>query len=245
MEYMICRSGLKRQRPRILFCRRFCVLVSCALILSGAIITVTEIAEGAGDALWEIVTTCLDPAAADYCERCRWPRIDTACLHDGNCRDTTEVWAETRDYVAIRDHKMCGCPQGFVHGLAIPRARITGIEDPDRPDGIWRFAWEVAKKRIGDEDAIALVVNPQRRRSQDQLHVHMLRLDKDARQRLAGLPASRLRDLDGVWRIAGQIAAEMNLDDYGVLVAAHPDGGFMVRIETGSPERLYTDETCR
>jgi len=140
---------------------------------------------------------------------------------------------------------MCGCPQGFVHGLAIPRDRITGIEDPNRPDGIWHFAWNVALKRISDQNAIALVVNPQRLRSQDQLHVHILRLKDDASLRLAELPVTRLPDLDGVWHAARQSAAKINLDDYGVLVAAHPDGGFMVRIEKGSPERLYTVQTCQ
>ncbi|MCX5881995.1 MAG: CDP-diacylglycerol diphosphatase [Deltaproteobacteria bacterium] len=176
---------------------------------------------------------------------CRWPRIETTCHHDGKCKDTTEVWAETIDYAIIRDHKMCGCPEGFVHGLAIPRARVTGIEDPNRPDGIWRFAWEVAQRTISDQSVIALVVNPQRLRSQDQLHVHILRLKKDARQRLGEFPASRLQDLDEVWRAARQGAAEVNLDDYGVLVAAHPDGGFLVRVENGSPEWLYTEGNCR
>ena len=140
---------------------------------------------------------------------------------------------------------MCGGPEGFVHGLAIQRARITGIEDPNRPDGIWRFAWEIAQRTISDPSVIALVVNPSRLCSQDQLHVHILRLKKEARQRFTGLPASRLQDLGEVWRAAGQSAAEMNLDDYGVLVAAHPDGGFFVRVEKGSPEWLYTDETCQ
>jgi len=132
-----------------------------------------------------------------------------------------------------------------VHGLAIPRARVTGTEDPNRPDGIWSFAWAAARKMISDEAAIALVVNPARLRSQDQLHVHILRLKKDARQHLAELPVSRLQDLDGVWRTARQGAAEANLDDYGVLVAGHPDGGFMVRVEKDSPEWIYTVEKCQ
>ena len=219
-------------------------LVAGVLILAGAMVTAPADAGGSRDALWEIVTNCLDPAVADYCERCRWPRIEIPCAHDEKCKNTTKVWAETQDFVVIRDHKMCGCPEGFVHGLAIPRARVTGIEDPNRPDGIWRYAWEIAQRTINDPSVIALVVNPTRLRSQDQLHVHILRLTKDARQRFAGLPVSRLQDLDEVWRAAGQSAAEMNLDDYGVLVAAHPDGGFLVRVEKGSPEWLYTDETC-
>jgi CDP-diacylglycerol pyrophosphatase len=101
-----------------------------------------------------------------------------------------------------------------------------------------------AKDR-SDEAAIALVVNPARLRSQDQLHVHIVRLEKDARQRLAGISISRLQDLDGVWRTAKKGAADANLDDYGVLVAGRPDGGFMIRVEKGSPEWLYTEVNCR
>lgn len=221
------------------------MLVSGLLILSAFHFALPPVAEGAGDVLWEIVSTCMDTSAADYCTRCRRPRVEAACAKDGKCTDTTEVWAETRDYVVIRDIKMCGCPQGFVHGLAIPRARVTGVEDTRRPDGIWQLAWDAAEKKIPEPAEIALVVNPQRRRSQDQLHVHILRLKKDARPQFSGLPASRLNDLEGVWRAAGRIAAAMNLKDYGVIVVAHPDGGFMVRVEKDSPERLYTDETCR
>jgi CDP-diacylglycerol pyrophosphatase len=247
MERMMYRNGQKSQRQRLhfRFRRGIRTLVFGVLIIAGVLVATPPVAAGARDALWEIVSTCMDPSVADYCRQCRWPRIEAACTQDRKCKDTTEVWAETRDYVVIRDIKMCGCPQGFVHGLAIPRARVTGIEDPLRPDGIWRFAWDVAQKRISDESAIALVVNPPRLRSQDQLHVHILRLKNDFRQRFARLPASRIEDLDGAWRAASQIAAEMNLHDYGVLVVRHPDGGFMVRVEKDSPERLYTDWTCR
>ncbi|MBI5589639.1 MAG: CDP-diacylglycerol diphosphatase [Deltaproteobacteria bacterium] len=232
-------------RLSFVFNRGIRSLVYCVLIFASILVTAPADAGGSRDALWEIVTNCLDPAISDYCQRCRWPRIESACPHDENCKKTTAVWAETQDYVVIRDHKMCGCPDGFVHGLALPRTRVTGVEDPNRPDGIWRFAWAAAQKKIGDESAIALVVNPARLRSQDQLHVHILRLEKDARQRLAKLPVSRLQDLDGVWRAAGQDAAKINLDDYGVLVTGHPDGGFMVRIEKGSPEWIYTEGNCR
>ena len=57
----------------------------------------------------------------------------------------TELWVESNNYLVISDSKMCGCPEGFVHGLALPRAHITGIEDKVLPDGIWKFAWDAAK----------------------------------------------------------------------------------------------------
>ena len=195
--------------------------------------------------LWQTVATCLDPGIADYCGRCEMPLADTPCAAGRGCAETTEVWAETREFVAIRDGKMCGCPATFVHGLAIPRERITGVEDPRRPDGIWDFAWGVARKRIGDETAIALAVNPQGRRSQDQLHVHIVRLLPDARTRLAGQGVAHVRTLAEVWRTAAKSAEAAGMKGYGVLVAREPDGSFLIRVEEGSPEKMFTRARCR
>src|SRR5215469_14810930 len=100
------------------------------------------------DVLRDIVLQCLDPEQPRYCARCRWPQAGT-CDLEYPCTRTTEVWAQTQEYVAIRDIKMCGCPAGFVHGLAMPRYPVSGAEDWRRPDGIWRFGWEAARGRIG------------------------------------------------------------------------------------------------
>jgi CDP-diacylglycerol pyrophosphatase len=197
------------------------------------------------DVLWDIVTTCIDLHAADYCTHCSLPRIDSSCAHGRGCSDTTEVWEETIDYVAIRDVKMCGCEESFVHGLAIPRSRVTGIEDPKRPEGIWSFAWDVARKRIREEAAIGLAVNPQGQRNQNQLHVHIVRLAPDARQRFAAAISARVRSLGDVWNAAAEKAALANLKDYGVLVAKQPEGDFLVLIEEQSPEKAYTRWKCQ
>jgi len=195
--------------------------------------------------LWGIVANCLDTSGAEYCATCRWPRVDSPCPRRDACRETTEVWAESADFAVLRDAKMCGCPSGFVHGLAIPRARVTGVEDPRRPDGIWAFAWTTARARMGDHPAIALVVNPRAQRSQDQLHVHLLRLRDDARHLIAQRPADRVAGLDQVWKVAAQRAAASGLTDYGVLVTSHQEGGFVVVVEKESPEKLYTEWHCR
>lgn len=201
----------------------------------------------AGDrtVLWNIVTTCVDTSAAEYCATCRWPRIDSPCQHEGECKNTTEVWAESADFVVLRDSKMCGCPKAFVHGLAVPRARVTGVEDLRRPDAIWAFAWAEAERRMGGDPAIALVVNPKAHRSQDQLHVHLLRLRNDARHLIAGHLTDRVENLDQVWKVAAQRAGASGLTDYGVLVVRHPEGGFMVLVDKESPEKLYTEWRCR
>jgi CDP-diacylglycerol pyrophosphatase len=96
------------------------------------------------DILLDIVQHCVDPKLENYCTRCRAPIAEVACTPETSCKKTTEVWSINSDYVAIRDIKMCGCPQDFVHGLVMPKATVTGIEDSRRPDLIWSFSWQVA-----------------------------------------------------------------------------------------------------
>ena len=133
-----------------------------------------------GNALWQIVSTCVDHKAGPYCA---CPAFLRSCCGDVETPDADVVWARTDDFVAIRDMLMCGCKRSFVAGLALPLARVTGIGDPRRPEGIWPFAWKVARSRIADELEIGLVINPRDARTQNQMHVHMLRL----RRRLSPL----------------------------------------------------------
>ncbi len=221
--------------------RRYSMALAALSLLAAS----TSHAAASRDTLWRIVSECLEPAAPAYCSRCPWP-IEGACGGEGGCLRSTEVWAESRDYVAIRDIKMCGCPAGFVHGLALPRGRVSGVEDAHRPAGLWAFAWQAARSRIMDEEEIALVVNPARLRTQDQLHVHLVRLARDARPRLAARAPAKTPALDDVWTVAARQAAAAGLVDYGVLVArAEGGGGFAVLVEAASPEYQYTVATCR
>jgi len=220
-------------------------LLLAGLVLFAISVSAAANAAGSRDMLWNIIGNCLDPGIADYCANCPSPRIGTPWAAGKQCRETTEVWAESDDFVALRDRKMCGCPEDFVHGLVLPRARVTGVEDPRRPDGIWSFAWAVARGRIGEESATALAVNPAEKRAQDQLHVHIVRLQKDARLRFKATHVARVRKLDEVWSVAGRIAAQAGLADYGVLVASHPEGGFTVLVDKESPEKSYAIERCR
>jgi CDP-diacylglycerol pyrophosphatase len=138
-----------------------------------------------------IVTDCLNPGELWYCSRCASPQAGY-CGGANSCECTTEVWDQSQEYVAIRDIKMCGCPEGFVHALALPRLEVTGVEDPRRPNGLWPFAWEAARRRISDESEIALAVNPPGDRTQDHLHVRLVRLTADARRRVSALEAVRI-----------------------------------------------------
>lgn len=195
------------------------------------------------DPLWRIVSRCLDPSVRDYCQACNKPLAGSPCVEGRPCANTTEVWEETADYVAMRDMKMCGCPDGFVHGLAMPRARITGIEDPRRPDGIWAFAWNAARQRIGDPRDIALVVNSPRVRSLNQLHVHLLRLRADARAEFTAENSVPVESLADVWHVAAKKAGGGT--DYSILVAAADAGGYVVVIDKQkSPEKRFARATC-
>ena len=197
------------------------------------------------DALLTIVSTCIDIYAPDYCKHCPAPRLESPCAQNHDCKATTEVWEETADYVVIRDRKMCGCTSSFLHGLVIPRVRITGVEDPRRPDRIWSIAWAIARKRIAEEDTIALVVNPPESRSQDQLHIHIIRLRSDARGRFDEGKSGRVQNLDDVWIAAAKKAKDANLRNYGVLVTLHHDGGFLVLVDERNPEKLFTLWECK
>ena len=126
-----------------------------------------------------------------------------------------------------------------------PGARVTGVEDPRRPDGIWSFAWAVACDRMGDDPSAALVVNPAGMRDQDQLHVHIVRLQKDARRRFNAAQVACVQNLDEVWGAASRTALAAGLADYGVLVTRRPEGGFTVLVDEVSPERSYAIPRCR
>jgi len=220
-------------------------LLFAALVLLAACCAVPANAAGSRDVLWNIIGSCLDPGLANYCATCPAPLVETPCASGKRCQDTLQVWAQNADYVALRDRKMCDCPEDFVHGLVLPRARVTGVEDPRRPDGIWSFAWAVACDRVGDDSTVALVVNPAGMRDQDQLHVHIIRLQGDARQRFGAVPTTCVHKLDEVWSAASRIAAAAGLPDYGVLVARNPEGGFTVLVDKVSPEKSYAMARCR
>ena len=212
------------------------VAIAVAAILAGC----APHAGGSRDILWRIVFQCLDASVPEYCTTCGSP-IEGTCGEARGCKATIDVWAKTADYVAMRDIKMCGCPAEFVHGLALPRARVTGVEDARRPAGIWPFAWQTARSRIADEQQIALVVNPPGlARTQDQLHVHLVRLSPGARARLVADAPARASDLDRVWEVAARHAAAKSLASHGVLVTRDDAAnGFLVLARGESPEAQF------
>ena len=218
-------------------------LLVAALVFSGCIFLQPAQALDRSDILLDIVTHCVDRAPADYCSACRAPRNDGGCGEPLACTKSTEVWALSDRYTAMRDIKMCGCPAAFVHGLALPRYPVRGVEDPLRPEGIWSFAWDGAVQKM-DATSLALVGNPQAHRSQNQLHVHLLRLTPDARQQMLPEGPVAVADLRAIWATAAKAAAAKGLEDYGVIVSQRPEGGFWVAVTAFSPEAAYTQWRC-
>ena len=193
--------------------------------------------------LLEIVQQCLRTDKPDYCEHCRAPQQIANCTGKTSCRATSEVWAENPEFVAIRDIKMCGCPPDFVHGLVMPKATVTGIEDSRRPDSIWTFSWQVALERLKTHE-IALAVNTLTKRTQNQLHVHVVRLRPGFHDKQSQHVVVTTRDLNAVWRLAQQAADERKMPEYGVLVSAAPNGEFLVTLTSQSPEGQFTQAVC-
>jgi CDP-diacylglycerol pyrophosphatase len=199
---------------------------------------------GAG-ALWSIVSTCVDHVTHGYCG---CSALALSCCSDPATPDTDVVWARTREFVAIRDMKMCGCPAGFVAGLALPRTRVTGIEDPRRPDGIWPFAWETARTRIPDERQIGLAINPKDARTENQLHVHLLRLRPDARAWIdsSDTPGPvrtvviSLTSLDAVFTTVVARVGAPRMADTGILVARARAGGWVAVVTDRTSPQAFT-----
>ena len=195
------------------------------------------------DILLHIVSQCVDPSTVNYCANCMLPRADARCSNISECKKTNEVWKLSTRYAAIRDIKMCGCPTEFIHGLAMPREVVTGVEDPNREEGIWQFAWDEGIERI-EAESLALVVNPPSQRTQNQLHVHILRLDQNARSRFEQYTPLYVDNLQSVWLLADHAAKKKGLNDYGVLVAKALDGKYLVLVSPDSPEAAFTIWKC-
>jgi len=214
------------------------------LLVVAQTVSTSIVAAVPSDTLLHIVQACIDPSTQNYCAQCRLPQKSAGCLAAPTCRSTVEIWAQDNEFVAMRDIKMCGCPDDFVHGLVLPKATITGVEDPNKPDSIWLFSWRVALSRMSEEDT-ALVVNPRLRRTQNQLHVHLVRLKPESRLQLRLHTVGEVTELSSVWRIAQRAADVRKTDDFGVLVFRISPDNFGVVISSDSLEGLYTQAVCQ
>jgi CDP-diacylglycerol pyrophosphatase len=213
------------------------------ILLLGSIYPSFALEISRSDILLNIATQCINPKTQNYCNQCVSPRIDSSCGNPQDCKNTTEIWSENEQFVSIRDIKMCGCSKDFIHGLTMPRSEVTGIEDIRRQEEIWQFAWETSKKII-EPDLIALVVNPKSHRSQNQLHVHLVRIDPKVKNKFNAYIFTYVKNLDHVWETAEKLAAKNSLIDYGILVTRATSNRFTVLITPNSPESEFTIWKC-
>ena len=196
------------------------------------------------DTLWHISSQCTKLDSPAYCDQCAIPIVQGRCNPEPqSCEKTVEIWSQNEQFFAMRDIKMCGCPANFVHGLVIPKSKITGIEDPKRPKEIWSYAWQVASDRM-PLDEIGLAVNPLSRRSQNQLHVHIARLKKNATHQTTLSIWLETSELDLVWQLAEEAARQQQWIDYGILVSYIGPSRYQVQVTQESPEYLYTQAEC-
>ena len=227
--------------------RRHVAALAAALAVAGCAASRDHPGTGPS-ALWTIVSRCVDRQTAAYCS---CPPFELSCCGNPSTPDADVVWARTADFVVIRDLRMCGCPPGFVSGLAMPVTRVSGIEDPRRPEGIWPFAWEAARARIPDQQAIGLVLNPPDARTQNQMHVHLLRLRAEVRPWLdgdapapPGVQVIPVQDLGAVFAAVQARVGADHMRDTGVLVARGRGAGWRAVLTGRTSPQAFTLNRC-
>ncbi len=184
----------------------------CGLLLAGA----ACYAMADGDALWRIV--------------------GEQCLPNQQSQGKPDPCVEVGQGTAVLKDRY-----GALQYLLIPTNRVSGIESPqllqDGAPAYWREAWRarryMALKRGGPvpRNAVALAINSQYGRSQNQLHIHISCIDPTVRQQVDDLDDSLPRR----WR---PLPVELKGHAYWARrVDADRDGD-----PQGDPFRLLADE---
>lgn len=201
----------------------------------------------AANALWGLLSQCINASGN---QTCACPSLLGSCCAGPASSYADAVWATTPDFVALRDVKQCACPSEFVHGLALPRVKVTGIEDLNRPNAIWPFAWQTAATKIANPQEICLAINPPQARSQNQMHVHMMRLLPktrtwlDGAQHLEGLVLLDLTDLHGVFtEVLVKVGADQ-MGKTGVVVAQGVHGRYRALLTDRTAAEHFCQKLC-
>jgi CDP-diacylglycerol pyrophosphatase len=162
------------------------VALSIAVVLSalaGAVSALAGFADGRRGALWEVVRTCIvNHTVTGFAFPCL--EVNTA---DG----------EDRGFVVLRR------PFGSFDTVLAPTKQVVGVDDPwlrtNEAPNYFEDAWnarsfldELQRRPLGHED-VALAVNSQLTRTQDQLHIHIGCISPLAR-RAIGSVAPELSD---------------------------------------------------
>jgi CDP-diacylglycerol pyrophosphatase len=109
--------------------------------------------------------------------------------------------------------------QGKIDLLAIPRARVTGVECADiwgpKAFNLWKPAWEEATDRFKGKDVI-LGINSKPGRKQDQLHIHLSSLQPQAKTQLnalKGIPDKLSKWNTAMFSVMGHVYRIVRVDD--------------------------------
>lgn len=153
--------------------------------------------------------------------------------------------------------------QGKHDLLAIPRARVTGVECAEiwgpKAFNLWKPAWDEAVKRFQGVD-IMLGINSFHGRKQDQLHIHLSGFQHQARTDLNGLKGIptdlskwntsmyvvmghvyrivRVNDLDSnVFKLVKDNISQNDMFQQSIaVVSAAPNKGFYILSTQGKPD---------
>ena len=127
------------------------------------------------DALWKIIDTQCVPEAMAGQKPAPCSRVQLAPDRD-------------HGWVVLKDRK------GVLQYLLMPTARIAGMESPvpEQPGSANYFAQAWRARDLVDQlngspvprDALSLTINSRKRRSQDQLHIHISCTQREMRARL-------------------------------------------------------------
>ncbi|HEU5274415.1 MAG TPA: CDP-diacylglycerol diphosphatase [Xanthobacteraceae bacterium] len=157
-------------------------------------------------AVWAVVAwAVLTPPAGAADPDTLWKIVNGQCVPNQQRHHNPEPCTEVdiRSGVA-RGHVVLKDIRGDTQYLVIPTARVTGIESPallaPGAPNYWAPAWKARRHVVAragrplPRDAIALAVNSQPGRSQNQLHIHVDCVRPDVRDYLlkhAGKLSSR------------------------------------------------------
>lgn len=151
---------------------------------------------------------CFVPLAAKADPSALWRIVHDSCVPHAEAGqgpkpcETVDLAGGVSEGVAILKDRV-----GVAQMLAIPTRRIAGIEDPQmlQPNAppVFAEAWKakaLVEARLGGKalprEAVALAINAQYARSQDQLHVHVDCVAEDVARTLGDYRSA----LDDEWR---------------------------------------------
>jgi CDP-diacylglycerol pyrophosphatase len=185
-------------------------------------------------------------------------------IKDAKPGDTSPSLLLVTESWVLKDGDSKGGPKNRYNLLALPRARVTGVECPEiwgpKAFNLWAPAWQEATTRFKSGVDIALGINSKPGRKQDQLHIHLAVLQQQARRdldKLKGIPTdlskwntslftvmgnvyriARVNDLNtNVFKLLKDNVSQNDMFEQSIVVVAATGGkGFYILNTQGQPK---------